>query len=526
MVKGTRMRNVCYKAKFFIFFITLQIILVSFTSFIPNLSADAPWPMLGHDERHTGQSNYRGSQNNNVKWRYGVSTYEGVQPAVASDGTIYVGSSDSKFYAINPDGQLKWTYATGGGIGSSPAIDSEGTIYFGSNDGKFYALNPSGALKWSYAGGFGSSSPTIAPDGSIYVGCSYDYSLYVFDKNGNLKWKNGRGPYSNGSGVAIGTNGNIYFVYDQFLFAISPSPLPSDPPLNYIWAYSINTGYPTTPSVGSDGTIYVGSSDKNLYAINSNGTLKWKYMYGGNFLVSAVPTIASDGTIYIGSYDTYLYAINPNGTLKWKYQIGSRTDYDSPAIDIDGTIYFGRSVLNSNGTLKWIYNTDYSTGASPVIASDGSVYIYTRAGLYACGESAIKTIFGTLRYENKIYNETGSGDPSATEFKPIRFAKVEVIKDSDKTVLGAVETKGDGTYSIKVSTSTNDKVFLKCYPQQNTAPNIIVKDIAGNIYSKASALTTLSGSTAIINLDVPTNSNEGGAFNIFDCFEKVRVFKK
>lgn len=30
-----------------------------------------------------------------------------------------------------------------------------------------------------------------------------------------------------------------------------------------------------SPAVGSDGTIYVGSEDRSLYAINSEGILKW-----------------------------------------------------------------------------------------------------------------------------------------------------------------------------------------------------------------------------------------------------------
>ncbi|MDN5325305.1 MAG: hypothetical protein PWP02_1024, partial [Thermosipho sp. (in: thermotogales)] len=49
------------------------------------------------------------------------------------------------------------------------------------------------------------------------------------------------------------------------------------------------------------------------------------------------PAIGADGTIYVGSDDDYLYAINPDGSLKWKiYGINN-----SPAIDSDGTIYVG-----------------------------------------------------------------------------------------------------------------------------------------------------------------------------------------
>ena len=40
------------------------------------------------------------------------------------------------------DGDLKWAYTTGGYVNSSPALAPNGTIYVGSNDGKLYAINP------------------------------------------------------------------------------------------------------------------------------------------------------------------------------------------------------------------------------------------------------------------------------------------------------------------------------------------------------------------------------------------------
>ncbi len=53
--------------------------------------------------------------------------------------------------------------------------------------------------------------------------------------------------------------------------------------------------------------MFIGSSDDNVYAIKPNGTLKWKFKTGD--YVTCSPAIASDGTIYIGSWDNNLYAI-------------------------------------------------------------------------------------------------------------------------------------------------------------------------------------------------------------------------
>ena len=74
------------------------------------------------------------------------------------------------------------------------------------------------------------------------------------------------------------------------------------------------------PAIGSDGTIYVGSNDNNLYAINPNGSLKWAFKTGGE--VYGPPAIEKDGTIYVGSWDNNLYAINPDSSKKWDFKTG------------------------------------------------------------------------------------------------------------------------------------------------------------------------------------------------------------
>jgi outer membrane protein assembly factor BamB len=140
----------------------------------------------------------------------------------------------------------------------------------------------------------------------------------------------------------------------------------------------------SSPAIGPDGTIYFGSMNDTLYALNPNGTLKWTYSTNGDAYSS--PAIGQDGTIYFGSYDNYLYALNPDGSLKWRYDAGSDI-CSSPAIGSDGTIYFGQlwseyhhgefNALNPDGTLKWSYPTDCDIYSSPSIGPDGTIYCGT-----------------------------------------------------------------------------------------------------------------------------------------------------
>ena len=64
----------------------------------------------------------------------------------------------------------------------------------------------------------------------------------------------------------------------------------------------------SSPAIGPDGTVYVGSLDNKLYAINGKSGVKlWEFETGD--AVSSSPAIGSDGTVYVGSFDHKLYAI-------------------------------------------------------------------------------------------------------------------------------------------------------------------------------------------------------------------------
>ena len=114
----------------------------------------------------------------------------------------------------------------------------------------------------------------------------------------------------------------------------------------------------SSPAIGSDGTIYVGSRDDNLYAFYQVGTLKWTFQTGD--YVFSSPAIGSDGTIYVGSGDSKLYAIHPDGTLKWTLQTGGLVR-SSPAIGSDGTIYVG----SDDGNLYAIEESSGGLAKSP-----------------------------------------------------------------------------------------------------------------------------------------------------------------
>jgi hypothetical protein len=107
----------------------------------------------------------------------------------------------------------------------------------------------------------------------------------------------------------------------------------------------------STPSIADDGTIYFGTLNATLYAIDRNGNLKWQWKYDCNDrwcpqAFESSPAIGDDGTIYVGddvSIPNYFFAISPEGQKKWEYTTsilwGSMDA--SPALLSDGTIFVG-----------------------------------------------------------------------------------------------------------------------------------------------------------------------------------------
>ncbi|HUO06343.1 MAG TPA: PQQ-binding-like beta-propeller repeat protein [Candidatus Binataceae bacterium] len=373
---------------------SLAIVLLLFPGASRAQMAKPVWPMFGHDPAHTGQSPYRtGAGPGKIKWTFAVpfptaSGQTGMQwvqlPAIGADGTLYAGVSGrwGGLYAVNPDGTQKWVFAPGryGFRGPPPAIGSDGTIYLPTDTGNLDAVNPDGTLKWAFPILFSAKSAIMAPSagagqapGTIYLS-NADGTLYAISPAGSLKWKVAADPVVGIENPAIGPDGTVY-VCGQTLYAFTPGGALK-------WTRRIPASNSSRMlSVGADGTVYVGSGswfDGNVTAVKPDGTLKWVFPGGVYF---NPPAIGADGTVYATSGDHNLYAINSDGSLLWKFDAGS--DFGAaPAIGADGTIFVNPSgatlfAIGPDGRPRW---TVPGAGQSaPAIGADGTVYVGTGA---------------------------------------------------------------------------------------------------------------------------------------------------
>src|SRR5215472_8502209 len=101
--------------------------------------------------QHNGVYDAAGIPNfTGVKWQFHTRGPIVSSPVVAGD-TLYIGSGDHVFYALDTTtGAVKWKFKTDGRINSTAAI-SAGFVYFESYDSNFYALDAAtGQLKWKF----------------------------------------------------------------------------------------------------------------------------------------------------------------------------------------------------------------------------------------------------------------------------------------------------------------------------------------------------------------------------------------
>jgi outer membrane protein assembly factor BamB len=224
-------------------------------------------------------------------------------------------------------------------------LDGDGTVYFGSDSMSFlYAVRTSGTARWKYP----SSTPL----------------------SGNIHTQPVVNP-SNRDVIFASTNGQVY----ALPYSSSSTP---------IARWTFNTGNPVENAlaISPDGnTVYVGTTGGVFYALDAktsiaSGSQRWKYPSSGSIgAIKGKPAVGGDGTVYFGSEDGHVYALNPDSgsltdaqRLKWIYPSSGSIGSVKSAIEIgknenilfiseDGKLY-SVSPFTVPPNLRSLYLTD------------------------------------------------------------------------------------------------------------------------------------------------------------------------
>jgi outer membrane protein assembly factor BamB len=210
------------------------------------------------------------------------------------------------------------------------------------------------------------------------------------------------------------------------------------------WKFQTRGHVLSSPTVYA-GTVYVGSDDRSLYALDAaTGAEKWHFETKGG-AVNSSPAVSKDA-VYFLSVDGSFYALDAQtGKQLWKFETEGERRFEakglhgvtphqqtipdpwdfylsSPAL-YDGAVYFGCGDGNvyaldaQTGRLKWKFHTHGVVHCSPAV-SEGVVYVgswdsYLYALDAATGQEKWRFKTGE---DPKIFNHVGiQSSPAVAE---------------------------------------------------------------------------------------------------------------
>jgi outer membrane protein assembly factor BamB len=280
---------------------------------------------------------------------------------------------------------LLWRFTTGGAVLSTAAIDS-GRVFIGSSDSKLYALDlRTGQRLWDYSTGDSVEAPPLVLDNRVYVG-SADTYLYCLDADsGDLHWKFksedkilGAANYADTETTA-GTV-VIFGSYDGNLYGVSARTG------KRMWTYSIDNFINGAPAIAGGQAVF-GGCDGLIHIVSVEDGKKLGQIPVGSYIAG---TIAIDqGQAYIGHYDNvFLCADLAEQKILWEYKDRAFPFFSSAAVATDRIVFGGRDkylhcVDRNTGKRRWNFKTGGKIDGSPVIcggrvvvgSGDGKLYI-------------------------------------------------------------------------------------------------------------------------------------------------------
>lgn len=343
------------------------------------------WAQFAGGAMHTGQSVEPGPMSAANAWSWipgGGLTVQDADPQIGANGDLYIegyrapsGSApgQAEVYVLSPaTHDVLWTWSPPGSfsdMGGYLSVAPGGGFYY-TGPAAVFAVASGGAVKWQ----------TGIPDA--------DYSGLV-------------------SPAVLGADGLIYVqVGWGTLWAINGSSG------QLLWQYQLDAtgcGATSLPSLSpDDNTVYIEGAG-TVYALTAGrtgGQVRWKDTLGtDSCIIHSVAAVGPDGAVYLTlcqtnqtgasspfTYSCAAYALNSDGTQKWKAAVNTGGSvYGDPAVTATGLVLFGDSgavhaLSAASGAAVWTYQApgvDFQVDGAPTAARDGTIYLQTQQAVVA-----------------------------------------------------------------------------------------------------------------------------------------------
>ncbi|HDQ15751.1 MAG TPA: hypothetical protein ENN45_01680, partial [Bacteroidetes bacterium] len=306
----------------------------------------------------------------NEIWSREVNDFDGITH-INTNGEIVIVSWENETCALDfAIGHLIWKNKDANHICSKPVfVDNK--IILGSRHGETFATSLDGKVIWGRK---------LGKD-KVYL-ATQDNKNFIFATVGNMCYK-------------LNLEGDI------------------------IWSYAAD-GTINSPAVVYDNVVYFGSTDTNVYALDTReGTLKWKQTTGWSIINT--PAVDND-VVYVGSMDNHLYAIDKkDGEILWTF--GTNGAIRSSPAAYGEYVFFGSddgylyAVEKESGKLIWrfapgltiqndVYNYVTTSIAGDVIADNNLVFMSANGMIYGLDAKTYEKAKKTVSEKEGIPTET------------------------------------------------------------------------------------------------------------------------
>lgn len=263
-------------------------------------------------------------------------TYQGWSGFISQDGIVYFGSMDGKVFAIDPLARSQ-----------NLSFPSEGEWVL-----PIKAPAPAGGM-CGPLGCVPAGQPTTIYSTPVVAGNLVYVATYAGD-NGKVMAINRLAPGYDKDGIPAWNEGEWFYPRKENKFV----------------------GAVVGGLVVFEDTLYVGSSDYKLYALDEKGNERWTpFDTGGKIWTS--PAVKDD-IVYVSNYERKLFAVSStDGSLLWEIELPAAVS-SSPVVSGD-SIYFGTfgrnicAVAISDGSERWKFEGGNWFWTTPLV-KNGVVY--------------------------------------------------------------------------------------------------------------------------------------------------------
>nr|AGS53747.1 serine/threonine protein kinase related protein [uncultured bacterium contig00076] len=340
-----------------------------------------------------------------IKLQEGDEIIRSLNPPVVMGDTIYFGSDDGNFYALDVEsGYMRWVFKSGAEINSIPYADKD-KVYFGSKDGKLYALSrETGQEMWNFPVRSQINSQVQRyGDYIIFVGDAD--AIYYLSPEGEEQFRIDNPGWYNYTFLMA--DDVMYFGTGPRVQMVGPFDINKREFLWYLPYHEIDSIWYSFCAIRGD-LLYFGTADIRggtyfgFYAIDRNtGEIVWDrysegifhsfdvfdeyiiFMRNVELLDFMAPTVWRDLVIFTGG-DCAARAFDAStGELRWEKVFD--TPVSSAPTIAEGRVYFGLlgndytspqliCISARDGKTLWQMDTEGSLLSAPVIAGKRIIF--------------------------------------------------------------------------------------------------------------------------------------------------------